>query len=161
MHRHGYTEECYFNYSFSAIVGEGGRVDGIFNAVVETTLRVSSRAPHALLRELGEHIGALRSMDEACVAAARLMAEDGRDAPFCLVYLVDEETQTARLAAASGVEAGSPAAPAEIPLDEPGSALWPLGALLHSRDVDVRDRAAARRAWPCPAVRGRKPWMRP
>ena len=35
------------------------------------------------------------------------MAEDGRDAPFCLVYLVNEEKQTARLAAASGVEAGS------------------------------------------------------
>ena len=87
------------------------------------------------------------------------MAEDGRDAPFCLIYLVDEEKQTARLAAASGVEAGSPAAPAEVSLDQPGSALWPLGALLHSRDVDVVTGLRALDV-PCPAVRGPKPSMR-
>jgi hypothetical protein len=39
MHRHGYTEECYFNFTFSPIRGDDGRVDGIFNAVVETTFR--------------------------------------------------------------------------------------------------------------------------
>ena len=42
MHRHGYTEECYFNYSFAPVRGEGGRVEGVFNAVVETTFRVVS-----------------------------------------------------------------------------------------------------------------------
>src|SRR3954452_1373869 len=36
MHRHGYTEECYFNFTFTPIRGESGRVEGIFNAVVET-----------------------------------------------------------------------------------------------------------------------------
>ena len=70
MHRHGYTEECYFNYSFSAIVGESGAVDGIFNAVVETTPRVISERRTALLRELGERIGGLRAVDEACLATA-------------------------------------------------------------------------------------------
>ena len=137
MHRHGYTEECYFNYSFSAILGEGGAVEGIFNAVVETTLRVISERRTALLRELGERIGGLRSVDDACVATARLMADDGRDAPFCLIYLVDEERQAARLVAAAGVEAGDPAAPAEIPFDRAGAAPWPLGDLLATRDVHV------------------------
>ena len=154
MHRHGYTEECYFNDSFSAIIGEGGVVDGIFNAVVETTLRVISERRTALLRELGERIGGLHSVDEACVATARLMAGDGRDAPFCLVYVVDEEAQTARLAASSGVEEGSPAAPAAIPLDPRGVALWPLAALMHSRDIEVvtglpaRGVSVAGRPWP-------------
>jgi signal transduction histidine kinase/DNA-binding response OmpR family regulator len=137
MHRHGYTEECYFNYSFSAIVGEGGAVDGIFNAVVETTLRVISERRTTLLRELGERIGGLQSANEACAATARLIAEDGRDAPFCLVYLVDDDATTARLVAAAGVEAGGAAAPASIALREGGEAVWPLGALLHSRDVHV------------------------
>src|SRR3954447_11135032 len=54
MHRHGYTEECYFNYTFTAIRGERGQAEGIFNAVVETTFRVTSERRTALLRELGE-----------------------------------------------------------------------------------------------------------
>ncbi|MGF1519919.1 MAG: hypothetical protein ACFCVB_19240 [Nodosilinea sp.] len=29
-HRFGYTEECFFNYTFNPIQGEGGKVDGIF-----------------------------------------------------------------------------------------------------------------------------------
>ena len=36
MRRHGYTEECYVNYTFSPIRGDEGGVDGIFNAVIET-----------------------------------------------------------------------------------------------------------------------------
>jgi len=137
MHRHGYTEECYFNYSFSAIVGEGRTVDGIFNAVVETTLRVISERRTTLLRELGERIGGLHSVDEACAATARLIAADGRDAPFCLVYLVDDAAQVARLVAAAGVDVGGAVAPAHIALRESGDAIWPLGALLPSRDVHV------------------------
>jgi hypothetical protein len=42
MNRRGYLEECYFNFTFSPIRGEGGTIDGIFNAVVETTDRVLS-----------------------------------------------------------------------------------------------------------------------
>ena len=34
MRRHGYTEECYFNYTFTPIHGDQRRVDGVFNAVV-------------------------------------------------------------------------------------------------------------------------------
>ena len=40
MQRHGYTEECYFDFTFTPVSGEDGKVDGIFNAVIETTYRV-------------------------------------------------------------------------------------------------------------------------
>jgi hypothetical protein len=40
MQRHGYTEECYFDFTFTPVFGEEGKVDGIFNAVIETTYRV-------------------------------------------------------------------------------------------------------------------------
>ncbi|MCD0488813.1 PAS domain S-box protein [Pedobacter sp. MC2016-14] len=40
MYRYGYTEECYFDYTLSPIVAVDGSVDGVFNAVVETTYRV-------------------------------------------------------------------------------------------------------------------------
>jgi hypothetical protein len=37
MKRRGYLEECYDNFTFSPIRGESSSIDGIFNAVVETT----------------------------------------------------------------------------------------------------------------------------
>jgi hypothetical protein len=86
MHRHGYTEECYFNYSFSAIPGDSGAPEGVFNAVVETTLRVISERRTALLRDLGERMGSRRaalrrrrSLDYASVRRRR----SGRLPPCC------------------------------------------------------------------------------
>ena len=40
MQRFGYTEECYFDYSFNPIRGQNGAVEGILNIVQETTYRV-------------------------------------------------------------------------------------------------------------------------
>ena len=83
------------------------------------------------------------------------MADDGRDAPFCLVYLVNDGTQTARLAAASGVERGQSCGARRIPLDQPGSARGHCERCSHSRDVEVVTGLRAR-ASPCPGGRGRK-----
>ncbi len=52
MHRHGFTEECYFNFTFSPIHESDGRVGGIFNAVLETTERVVGERRLRTLRAL-------------------------------------------------------------------------------------------------------------
>ena len=54
MNRRGYLEECYFNFTFSPIRGEGGTIDGIFNAVVETTDRVLSERRLRTISRMGE-----------------------------------------------------------------------------------------------------------
>ncbi len=51
LNRFGYVEECYFYYSYSPIRGEQGRVEGIFTAVAETTLRVVADRRTRLLRD--------------------------------------------------------------------------------------------------------------
>jgi hypothetical protein len=33
MHRFGYTEECFFEYTFNPVQGEGGAIDGVLNIV--------------------------------------------------------------------------------------------------------------------------------
>jgi hypothetical protein len=40
MRRFGYTEECYFDYTFSPIRGQNESIEGVFNAVNETTFHV-------------------------------------------------------------------------------------------------------------------------
>jgi PAS domain-containing protein len=52
MHRYGYTEECYFDYTFNPILGAGNKVVGILNVVQETTFRVLNERRTNLLREL-------------------------------------------------------------------------------------------------------------
>ncbi len=104
MHRHGFTEECYFDYTFSPIRGEGGNVEGVFNAVLETTTRVIGERRLRTLRELGaSKTGDSRSAEEACQTAARILAENPHDLPFALLYLLDGEEQQATLVGSTGL----------------------------------------------------------
>jgi hypothetical protein len=133
MRRHGYTEECYFDYTFSPIRDEEGRVGGIFNAVIETTYRVIGERRSRLLRELSERTATARSVDEACKLAAATLATAPADMPFCLLYSLDDATggRRARLAGAAGVAPGKPAAPASIDFAD-AAAPWPLDRVVET-----------------------------
>jgi signal transduction histidine kinase len=141
MRRHGYTEECYFNFTFSPIRGERGRVEGIFNAVIETTYRVISERRTRVLRDLGEKTATARSAEEACALAASTLGLAPKDAPFCALYLADDAARVARLAACTGLEQGGPAAPTTIEIDsdagEANAGPWPLARVRSSGRIDV------------------------
>jgi signal transduction histidine kinase len=161
MRRHGYTEECYFDYTFSPIRSEDGAVGGIFNAVVETTYRVIGERRTRVLRELGERIAAARSAEETCALAASTLAAAPADLPFCLLYLLDEAVagagRRARLAGAAGLAPGGPASPALIDVAD-AAGPWPLAWVLETGRV-VRVDALGERfgsalpggPWPEPA----------
>ena len=108
MHRHGYTEECYFNFTFSPIRGEDGKSEGIFNAVVETTFRVTSERRERTLRELAERIAQVRSEDEVFAMAAEISAASAADVPFCLFYRCEPDGGLAQLAGIAGLERSGP-----------------------------------------------------
>jgi signal transduction histidine kinase len=129
MHRHGYLEECYFNYTLSPIRGEGGRIEGVFNAVMETTYRVINARRTQVLRELAERMAVARTPDEACLLAASSLGAAPRDVPFCALYLVEDGGTQARLAASSGFAPDSPAIPARLSLEPGAPSPWPLAEL--------------------------------
>lgn len=108
MHRHGYTEECYFDYTFTPIRGQSGRVEGIFNAVIETTFRVISERRTRILNELGEGLAGARSPEEAFARAASILAGDRHDVPFALLYAL--EGAEPRLAGIEGLSSDHPLA---------------------------------------------------
>ena len=101
MRRHGYTEECYFNFTFTPIRGASGRIEGVFNAVIETTYRVIAERRARALRELGERLAAAQSTEDAARLAAASLGAAKADAAFCAVYL--GQADEARLAACEGV----------------------------------------------------------
>ncbi|HET9934343.1 MAG TPA: histidine kinase dimerization/phospho-acceptor domain-containing protein, partial [Polyangiaceae bacterium] len=103
MYRHGFTEECYFNFTFSPILGSDGRVGGIFNAVIETTERVVGERRLRTLRALGEQAVFGVSVEAACTAAAATLGENSADLPFAMLYLADDPREPLRLAASTGL----------------------------------------------------------
>jgi signal transduction histidine kinase len=138
MHRHGYTEECYFNFTFSPIRGEGGRVEGVFNAVVETTERVLGERRLRTLSNLGARVQEARRAEEACEQAARIFEQDAADVPFALIYLLDAAGTGARLAASASVAPGHAAGPRQVDLASDAgaaAATWPLRAVAETGEA--------------------------
>jgi PAS domain S-box-containing protein len=97
MKRFGYTEECYFDYTFNPIQGQGGVVDGILNIVSETTYRVLNDRRAQLLREVASKTGTAKTAEEACTLMAEALRSDPADIPFSLLYLIDPDGKHARL----------------------------------------------------------------
>jgi signal transduction histidine kinase len=135
MRRHGYTEECYFNFTFSPIRGEDGSVEGIFNAVVETTFRVISERRERVLRVLAERMATARSEQDLFEIAAPALAGSSADFPFCLLYrLINEDT--AELVGIAGIKPGAAVAPPVVRLAD-GSAAWPFGRIVETSAPEI------------------------
>lgn len=97
MQRHGYTEECYFDFTFTPVFGEDGKVDGIFNAVIETTYRVIHERRAALLQLLSRKISARSGPEEVFKKVSTILKRNPADIPFCFIYTIKEKDQDPRL----------------------------------------------------------------
>lgn len=156
MHRHGYTEECYFNFTFSPIRGEGGQVEGIFNAVLETTSSVLAERRERALRELAEALATRRDELEVFAVAATLLATKSVDVPFSLLYRIDDQAQQAHLMGLTGVDRDSAAAPTVIDLGDADTP-WPLASVLRTGQKRLVEDLAERFTKPLPGG----PWPEP
>ncbi|HVR96758.1 MAG TPA: ATP-binding protein [Thermoanaerobaculia bacterium] len=155
MHRNGYTEECYFTFSYSPIRDESGGVGGMFCACTETTEKVLGERRLRTLGALAVATAEARTEEDACSRAARILATNAADLPFALLYLFESDGRQARLAAAAGVDAGEPVSPPRVDLGSPGWG-WSLGRIYQGDGAEVVDGLGARfgavpaRPWPEP-----------
>jgi signal transduction histidine kinase len=102
LDRHGFTEECYFIFSYSPIREESGRVGGVLVTVTETTQRVIGERRLKTTQALAAETRAARTVHEACELAGRVLAGNTADLPFARIYLIAEDGNEAVLAATSG-----------------------------------------------------------
>jgi PAS domain S-box-containing protein len=139
MRRNLPREETYFTFSYSPIQDEAGAIGGIFCACYETTGRVIGERRLRTLRDLSRMVVEARTAEEACEVAARTLAENPADIPFALIYLLESESQHARLVAMTGIEAGSASAPNWIDLQASTdrSATWPLRRVLDTATAEL------------------------
>ena len=153
LERSGFPEETYHTFSYSPLFGDAGTIDGLFCVVVEETERVLNERRLGTVREFASAAAVATGEAELFAAIGRELARNGRDLPFTLTYLVDGSGGV-RLVAQSGVEQGSPAAPAAIAPD--GDGPWPLSPLADGAALLITDLAARFRDLPEGAL-GRAP----
>src|SRR5881394_3652762 len=112
INRHGFVEETHFTIAYSPVPDETvpSGIGGVLATVHEITDKIVGERRAILLLDLGGATEA-KSAEEACAAAAAILAQHPKDVPFALLYLVDADRKVARLAGAAGIadgEAGSP-----------------------------------------------------
>ncbi|WP_299535878.1 SpoIIE family protein phosphatase [uncultured Streptomyces sp.] len=123
VERSGYPEESYHTFSYSPLREDAGRVVGMLCVVSEDTERVIGERRMATLRDLGSDPSVVRTEEEMLSFSARQLGHNPADLPFTLTYLYEDDG-VARLANATGIEAGHPAAPATLGPD--GTGPWPV-----------------------------------
>ena len=89
------------------IRGEHGRVEGIFTAVTETTLRVLADRRTRLLRDLAAQSIEAKSTGEAYAIAADVLARNPHDVPFALLYTLGADGAGLTLAGQVGMPGAS------------------------------------------------------
>ncbi|MBF5045276.1 HAMP domain-containing histidine kinase [Aggregicoccus sp. 17bor-14] len=99
--RHGFTEEAYFTFTFSALRDDDGRIGGLWQPVVEVTGGVLSQRRTDTLRELALHLGQL---DTASLDLERALAPGARDVPFCVLLEQAPGERGLQLRAQAGLE---------------------------------------------------------
>ena len=133
LERHGFTEECYFDFSYSPIRDESYSVGGILVTCSETTGRVVGERRLKALRELADAGARATTALEACEDAAAVLRQNDADVPFALIYLLGEDGTTATLAASAGLEADASGAPTAIDLrDGARNSAWPIRQVVAS-----------------------------
>ncbi|MFI6822808.1 PP2C family protein-serine/threonine phosphatase [Micromonospora sp. NPDC050187] len=101
MDRHGYPEECFFTFSYSAVRGTDGQVEGVVDIASETTGQVLSQRRLVVLAELTDTLGELDEPDQILDRAVTVLRRDPHDLPDVDVLLPR----------AAGVVAGRPLPP--------------------------------------------------
>jgi PAS domain S-box-containing protein len=158
IYRYGFVEETYFTFSYSAVPDPSAPngIGGVMGTVQETTRKVIGERRIRLLRDLAVRATESLSVEEECRLAASTLERYPKLVPFALLYLLDDQGQTARLAATAGVERGTQPAPEAIDMGDATAQLWPLHKLESSDDtlviddLDKRLRSVPRGPWPEP-----------
>jgi len=150
LERSGFPEETYHTFSYSPLTGEDGRVTGMLCVVMEETERVIGERRMALLRELASQLAASNTQQDFLAAVKERAGAYTRDLPFMLLYLFDRDgSDDARLACATGIQEGHPAAPSLI--RDAQDLPWPAGEVLSNGGPilipDLSDRIAGQLPW--------------
>ena len=89
LERNGYSEETYHTFSYSPLIGDSGKVEGVFCAVSEETERVISERRLGTMRTLASGLAAANTATEVFQASRDALGANLQDLPFSALYVFD------------------------------------------------------------------------
>lgn len=95
LQRHGFNEECYFTFSYSAVRTEENGIGGVFVSVLETSDRVISERRLRTLGEIAMQVAAsvyAGGEEGTFDRIASTLARNPYDVPFAALYLRDGDS---------------------------------------------------------------------
>jgi serine phosphatase RsbU (regulator of sigma subunit) len=159
MDRRGFLEETYFTFSYSAVRGPGGVIEGVIDIASETTRQVIGRRRLELLSRLTDRLGALDDPDMLAREALPLLREYPDDLPGIEMWppgpharrpggelRLDGDGRWARMSLADDAELAVRLSPHLAPDDDYLDFLRLVGAALAQGLHRIRVRQADRRA---------------
>ncbi|RUP00538.1 ATP-binding protein [Hyphomicrobium sp.] len=141
LERSGFAEETYHTFSYSPLFGDNGKIAGMLCVVVEETERVISERRLATLSELASKSSTAKTEPELFKNICSSLADNSRDLPFTLTYVFSGDE--AHLACATGIEAGHPAAPPILTMQ---NSPWPLSEAYANGEIFLDEALAERHA---------------
>jgi hypothetical protein len=137
VERHGFTEESHFTIAYSPVPDETAPdgIGGVLGTIHEITGKIIGERRTETLRDLAARLGEARTEQEACVAAAELLAEKDKDIPFLLLYLINHDLRQMELVASAGVTPGAAISARIIHLEQPSD--WPIQEALRLEKMQV------------------------
>ncbi len=92
--RHDFLEETFFNWALIPLVGGDGRVVGIYNPAFENTRRKINERRMLMLREIGVRTSEARDVKGFWRQVQKGLEYNEYDAPFALIYAVDDSNES-------------------------------------------------------------------
>ncbi len=138
LERNGYTEESYHTFSYSPLIGDGGKVEGVFCAVTEETERVISERRISTMRALASGLAAADTRGEVFQASYNALEANPQDLPFSALYVFDGDGNATRQWVC-GVSGDQTLLPAEI-IRGPG--IWNVERVWAKQVVELVDLSA-------------------
>ncbi len=135
--RSGFLEETYRTFSYSPVYDDAGHIAGMLCVVTEVTERVLGERGLRVLRDLAASVGGAQAVSEVCRQLMSTLAEDPADVPFACLYILEQESAGAWLAASCGALPAS-LRPEHIPLTEEHAA-WPIAQAIELGEALVLD----------------------
>lgn len=112
--RKGFVEETYFNWALIPLVGGDGNVVAVYNPAFENTRRKVSERRMLTLHDIGARAALARDVQSFWVQVVKGLEFNELDAPFALVYSVDDGNNESDV---SSMHSGSLMNPPQIVLE--------------------------------------------
>ena len=94
--RRGFLEECYFTFSYSAVLGRDGQIEGVLDISAETTGKVIGARRQQLLGDLAQSLSDATDLAELVLRAVKVLATDPADLALANLWLPDVAPATSR-----------------------------------------------------------------